>query len=303
MKHSYRLVLLSLLTILGGLTLLTGIAGAQAPPAKPKPAAAKPTMQMPQTPAYKKRILVISQTKGFRHESIPNAMGVIWKMGLDSGYWDVILRTDTDLITKQGRGSGPFRSLTLDSFDAIVFNNTTGELDLDDQQKKDLLSFVHDDGKGFVGIHAAMDCNYKWPEYGELIGGWFAGHPWNTFWAPIIVEDPTFPAVTHFPKEFRKLDEIYMAKSWSRDKVNVLMRMDETKLDYSNLRQKPREDRDFAIAWSKMYGKGRVFYSTLGHSAESMIDPDIQKMYYEAIKWVLGLIEGSTESHPKPAAP
>ena len=51
--------------------------------------------------------------------------------------------------------------------------STTGELDLTDQQKKDILAFVHDDGKGFVGIHAALDTNYKWPEYGEMIGAWF----------------------------------------------------------------------------------------------------------------------------------
>ena len=51
-----------------------------------------------------------------------------------------------------------------------------------------------------------------------------------------------------------------------------------------------------------MYGKGRVFYSTLGHSNESWSDPDIKTMYVEAVKWVLGLTEGSTESHPKPKA-
>jgi hypothetical protein len=143
-----------------------------------------------------------------------------------------------------------------------------------------------------------LDTNYKWPEYGEMIGGWFNDHPWTTFWAPIVVEDPTFPAVRHFPKEFKKYDEIYQAKEWSREKVNVLMRLDENKIDLANPRVK-RTDKDFAVAWSKMYGKGRVFYSTLGHTNESWNDPDIQKMYFEAIKWVLGYTEGSTMSHPK----
>jgi type 1 glutamine amidotransferase len=169
---------------------------------------------------------------------------------------------------------------------------------MDDSQKQDMLSFIHDDGKGFVGVHAALDTNYKWPEYGEMIGGWFNDHPWTTFWAPIIVEDPNFPAVHHFPKEFTKYDEIYQAKEWSREKVNVLMRLDENKIDLANPRVK-RTDKDFAVAWSKMYGKGRVFYSTLGHTNQSWNDPDIQKMYFEAIKWVLGYTEGSTMSHPK----
>ena len=122
----------------------------------------------------------------------------------------------------------------LDAFDALVFVNTTGEMPLDEGQKRDLLSFVRDDGKGFVGIHAALDANYKWPEYGEMIGGWFDEHPWMTFDAPVIREDGDFPATRHFPLAFVKHDEIYQAKSWSRDKCNVLLRLDETKLKYEN---------------------------------------------------------------------
>ena len=113
-----------------------------------------------------------------------------------------------------------------------------------------------------------------------------------------IVEDPTFPAMRHFPKAFTIRDEMYMAKQWSRDKVNVLMRMDDTKLDYTN--KKVRPDHDFALAWSKMYGNGRVFYSTLGHTNEAWEDPKVQKMYLEAIKWVLHQTEGSAAPHARP---
>ena len=134
---------------------------------------------------------------------------------------------------------------------------------------------MHDDGNGFVGIHAALDGNYEWPEYADLIGGWFDDHPWNTFDAPIVVEDPSFPAVQHFPRAFTKRDEIYQPKHWSRDQVNVLLRLDESKLNFNNPRVH-RADHDFAVAWSKMYGKGRVFYSTLGHTKESWDDPDVQ---------------------------
>jgi len=177
-----------------------------------------------------------------------------------------------------------------------VFANTTGEMDLTDDQKKDMLSFIHDEGKGFVGIHAALDTNYKWPEYGELIGGWFDQHPWGTFQAPILNEGGDFPATKHLPKSMVKKDEIYQAKEWSRDKVNVLLRLDESKLDYNNPRVH-RQDHDFAVAWSKMYGKGRVFYSTLGHTNEAWRDPEILKMYFEAIKWALGMTEGSAAPH------
>lgn len=250
------------------------------------------TAQVPK----KKHILVIGQTKGFEHDSVSDAMGSVWKMGYDSGLWTTYMRTDTELLTK-GKVGPNGKNLTY--FDLIVFASTTGELDLTDEQKKDMLSFIHDDGKGFVGIHAALDTNYKWPEYGEMIGGWFDQHPWGTFDAPIVTEDSTFPATAHFPKSMVKRDEIYQAKAWSRDKVNVLLRLDESKLKYDNNPRIHREDHDFAVAWSKMYGKGRVFYSTLGHTPESWKDPDILKMYFEAIKWALGMTEGSTASHPR----
>ena len=243
-----------------------------------------------------KHILVISQTKGWEHDSIPDGMAAIYNMGRESGLWDIMLRTDTELITKK---SLKMNGKNLDYFDALIFLSTTDELDLDDSQKRDMMSFIKEDGKGFVGIHAALDTNFTWPEYGEMIGGWFDQHPWGTFNAPIINEDPSFPAVSHFPKAFVKYDEIYQAKAWSRDKVNVLLCLDPAKLDYSapNIR---RPDHDFAVAWTKNYGKGRVFYSTLGHTKESWDDPDIRKMYFEAIKWVLGMTEGSTAPHPRP---
>ena len=173
---------------------------------------------------------------------------------------------------------------------------------MDASQKADMMAFIHDDGKGFVGIHAALDTNYTWPEYGEMIGGWFDQHPWGTFNAPIMNEDPSFPAVRHFPHAFVKYDEIYQPKAWSRDKVNVLLSLDPAKLDYADNPRVHRTDHDFAVAWSKMYGKGRVFYSTLGHTEESWQDPDLRKMYFEAIKWALGMTEGSTASHARPAA-
>ena len=246
-----------------------------------------------------KHVLVISQTKGFEHDSISAAMAAVYNLGHDSGLWDTELRTDTELLTKKKLGNN---AKNLDYFDLLIFASTTGELDLDDSQKKDVLSFIHDDGKGFVGIHAALDTNYKWPEYGEMIGGWFDQHPWMTFQAPIVNEAPDFPAVRHFPHAFVKFDEIYQPKEWSRDKVNVLLSLDPTKLNYENNPRIHRMDHDFPVAWSKMYGKGRVFYSTLGHTEESWQDPDIRTMYFEAIKWTLGMTEGSTDSHPRPAA-
>ena len=260
--------------------------------------AVDPSLPLPphEKQVHLKHILVIGQTKGWEHDSISDGMVAIYEMGRESGLWDATLRTDVGSITKKALDKN---AKNLDYYDALVFVSTTGELDLDDSQKKDMMSFIKDDGKGFVGVHAALDTNYKWPEYGEMIGGWFDQHPWSTFVAPIINEDPSFPAVRHFPKAFVKYDEIYQPKEWSRDKVNVLLSLDPKKLNYDNPRVH-RTDHDFAVAWDKMYGKGRVFYSTLGHTQEAWSDPDIRKMYFEAIKWVLGMTEGNTASHPHP---
>ena len=140
-----------------------------------------------------------------------------------------------------------------------------------------------------------------WRVDGRL-GGRFDEHPWGTFDAPVIVEDQNFPAMRHFPKYLKLFDEMYSPRQWSRDKVNVLMCMDESKLDYVKPQygvKSTREDKDQAIAWSKMYGKGRVFYSSFGHTKEAWDDPLVRKMYLEGIRWAMGRTEGSTASHPK----
>ena len=207
----------ALLIACAGSLLPFGFAQTQ-PAAAPRPAT---------PPArVKKRILVIGQTHGYQHDSVPAAMASVWKWGHETGLWEAYLRTDTELLTKKKLEAN---AKTLPDFDAVVFASTTGEMDLDDQQKADLLRFVHEDGRGFVGIHASNDSNYKWAEFGVLTGGWFDQHPWMTFDAPIVLEDPDFPAVRHFPKAFLKRDEIYQLKNWSRDNVNVLLRLDETK--------------------------------------------------------------------------
>jgi len=95
-------------------------------------------------------------------------------------------------------------------------------------------------------------------------------------------------------------DEIYQLKDYSREKVRVLMRLDATKLDLKN-KNVHRTDTDFAVTWAKVYGKGRVFYSSLGHVTENWDDPNLQRMYMEAVKWALGLV--IADATPRPLSP
>lgn len=238
-------------------------------------------------------------------------MATIFDLGRKTGLFDTYIRTDIQLLTKHpiafpetstvpDVNGNDVNYKTLNDFDAIFFYGI-GELELTDQQKADLLSFIHDDGKGFIGCHTAITAFYKWPEYGEMIGGYFDDHPWTTFEAPIIVEDPNFPAMKAFPREFVTHDEIYQVRDFSRERVRVLARLDETKINLNNPRVH-RTDKDFAVAWARNYGKGRVFYSTFGHTDESWDDPRMQTMWLEAIKWGMGFTQADATPRPRPAS-
>ena len=242
--------------------------------------------QPPQA-AKRKKILAIGQTKGFQHDSTSDGLATLWKIGKETGLWDTYIRTDTQLITKKKLGAN---AKNLDYFDAIFFY-TSGELDLDDEQKQALLEFIRTDGKGFMAAHSGVDTLYSWPEYGELVGGYFDLHPWNQFNAKIVNEDSKHPATAHFPADFFLFDEIYQLKNYSRDRVRVLMRLDVEGVDLAK-NGVHRTDKDFAVSWVRNYGKGRVFVSTLGHRSEVWEMPQVQKMWLEGTMWVMGVTAG-----------
>jgi type 1 glutamine amidotransferase len=244
----------------------------------------------------KKHLLILGEEKGYRHESVSHAMAVLEELGKKNGLWDTTIRTDTEVLTKKKL---EYNAKNLNSFDAVLFF-TGGDLEMDAQQRADLLSYVHDDGKGFIGVHSAAITWVKWPEFVDMLGGTYDEHPWGTFNAPIIVEDPSFPGMQQWPHKFTYRDEIYQMSDFSRDKVRVLMRLDPCKLDYANPRVH-RKDHDFAVTWAKSYGKGRVYYSTLGHPEENWDDPRLQQMYTEAIKWAMGLESADITPRSAPA--
>ena len=253
-----------------------------------------PTFLLAQSPT-KKHLLVIGEEKGYRHEAVSHALATIERLGRESGLWDTTIRTDTEALTKKKL---EYNAKNLNDFDAILFF-TGGDLEMDATQKSDFLSFIHDDGKGFIGVHSATITFTNWPEYGEMIGGYYDEHPWLTFNAPIIVEDPNFPGMSQWPREFVLRDEIYQFRNYSRDKVRVLMRLDPSKLDLKN-KNVHRTDGDFAVTWANTYGKGRVYYSSLGHVLENWDDPRMQNMFTEAIKWALRLTDADVTSRPLP---
>jgi type 1 glutamine amidotransferase len=235
-----------------------------------------------------------------QHDSVSHALATIERLGYESGAYDTYIRTDSNIISKhplmttgQPASGGP----SLASVDAIFFLGHR-EVELTPEQRADLLSFVKDDGKGFVAAHTATTAFLSWPEFGEMLGGQYDDHPWGSTSGTIINEDQNFPATKHFPAAFPFSDEFYQTKSYSRDKIRVLLRLDMAKMPANP--GVHRTDGDFPLAWAKMYGKGRVFYSSLGHAAGTWDNPDVYHMYFEALKWSLGLTDADVTPRPFP---
>jgi type 1 glutamine amidotransferase len=260
----------------------------------------------PRAPS-KKHVLVLGGARKFHHDSISTAMASVVAWGDDTGLWDAELRTDFTLVGDRGGESmnAGFQPKGLRDFDAIVVASADGEWELAPDQKRALLDFVRS-GKGLVVMHAGIDANHGWRDYIDMIGAEQVGHPYNTVEQPIhpftlLNEGTDFAATRLLPRRFVKQDELYTVRNWSRADIDVLLRIDETTV--SDVGDEAPPDRDMPVAWIKTYGKGRVFASTLGHTREAFKDPDIARMYTQAIEWSLGLVDGAVVPHPKVATP
>jgi type 1 glutamine amidotransferase len=236
-----------------------------------------------------RRVLYVTHTAGFRHDSIPLSRDVLAGVAARTGQLQVFATEDLGWISSEG----------LAAFDAVFFF-TSGELALSAEQKQALLDFVRR-GNGFGGVHSATDTLYTWPEYGELIGGVFDGHPWAQE-VTILVEDRQHPATRHLPESFRIADEIYQFRSFSRERVRVLLRLDPESVDLGAPGVN-RTDRDFALAWCHTYGQGRVFYTALGHPDEVWQDERFQRMLEGALLWITGQVDGDATPRPAPSTP
>lgn len=252
-------------------------------------------------PRVRKAVLAWADTRNgiAQHDSTSHALAVIERLGYESGAFDTYIRTDSNIISKhplmtdgKPASGGP----SLANVDAIFFLGHR-EIQLDDQQKADLLSFVKDDGKGFVAGHTGLTAFESWPEFGEMLGARYDGHPWNTAPGTIVNEDPAFPATKTLPPVFAMTDEFYQPKEFSRDKLRVLLRLDVSKMPPNA--ENHRADGDFPLAWAKMYGKGRVFYASFAHAASGWDNPDVYRLYFEALKWSLGMTDADVTPRPK----
>jgi type 1 glutamine amidotransferase len=243
-------------------------------------------------------------SQGYQHDSVTHALATIERLGYETGTYDTVIRTDSQLITKHpvlgADGKPLLYAKNLNDFDAIFFFGVR-EIQLTPEQRADLISFVRDDGKAIIVAHAGITAFFSWPEFGDMVGGRFDEHPWGIIDAPVIVEDSAFPGMAHLPATFGHIDEYYQIKDFSRAKAHVILRLDVSHLDLT-VPLVHHRDADFPLIWAKTYGKGRVYYSALGHDPSTWDDRSVQEMYFEGIKWGLRLTDADIAPRPFPAA-
>ncbi|MEU5362131.1 ThuA domain-containing protein [Streptomyces sp. NPDC005925] len=207
------------------------------------------------------RLLVFTRTTEYRHESIPAAVAALRTLG----DFDVTATEDPTAL-----------EAPLDAFAAVVFLSTSGEVLT--PAGRDGLAAYAEAGGGFVGVHAAACTEYDWPYYGELLGARFDRHP-ALQPGRAVVEDRDHPATRHLPAVWDFTDEWYDFRTNPRPAVRVLVSADETSYDGGGM------GGDHPLAWCREQGRGRVFYTALGHTSEAYRDPDFRAHLLGGVTW------------------
>ena len=213
------------------------------------------------------RVLMLTATRGFRHDSIPIARDVMSALAASSGSFTVTTTEDLSAFT----------GATLAGYDVIFFALTSGELEFDVAQKAAIVGFVAG-GKGFLGVHSATDTLYEWPDYGRLVGAYFKEHPWTQS-ATVLVEDAAHPSTAGLGDRFTLTEEFYTFRENPRPRVHVLLRLDPASVSSTG---------DYPLAWTQSFGSGRAYYNALGHFQETWRDTRFQRQLIGAIQWAAG---------------
>ena len=230
-------------------------------------------------PKGKPRLLLFEKINGFKDEPSVNAAHAALVAMAERKGW-AIAATDK---------GGAINPETLKQFDAVIWNNISGDV-LTLSQRQALQDYL-EKGGGFVAIHgSAGDPAYFWDWYADkLIGARFAGHPMNPQFqdARVVVENPASPLAKSLPAEWTMNDEWYSFKTSPRAAgARVVLTLDEASYKPDGpMGQTLRMGADHPLAWTNCIGKGRMFYSAIGHRPETYADPNHVKLLESAIEW------------------
>ena len=238
------------------------------------------------TPKASRRLLIYDANIGYGganggHRSIPAANMAI-ELFAKTGAYEAVFSNDLE----------NFKYDRIKKFDAVFLNNTVGQIFVDPEIRAGFSRFVREGG-GLAGYHGTSHASMDWPEFGEILGAVEGSHREPTEIATVKIDDPTSPIVLAFGgKSFVHQDEFYrfVEGPLSRNKVRVLMSIDIEKTDLHQGRGcgRPcvRPDADYALSWIHTYGKGRVFFTALGHTPAFFTEANLSDFFFRGIQFV-----------------
>ncbi|HEY6332112.1 MAG TPA: ThuA domain-containing protein [Blastocatellia bacterium] len=259
-------------------------------------------------PKSLRRVLVLCRATTFVHSSIPLAAKMVEYLGDRTGAWMTTITYDAASITPDN----------LRQYDALFLDSTTGEF-LDDPndkavteiRKRALIDFVKG-GRGLAGIHAASDAYHTtgrpatpggpptpltgtWPEFNEMIGGFFKFHWSYPTLISVKIDDPDSPLTVMFPRGgYEIVDETYTfaQDSFSRKRVHVLTSVNYQRMSAEDKAKEPaatrRTDGDYALSYIQRVGNGRVFYEAHGHDERVYFQRPFVAHMLAGIQYALG---------------
>jgi len=248
------------------------------------------------TPGKPRKLLIFDLNVGYGgHGSIPTANTAFTLMGARTGAFETVISKDPSV----------FKPENLKQFDAVFLNNTVGNLFEDAGLRQSLLEFVYGGG-GLLGVHGTSvaftrwpGAHEDWPEFGIMLGARGANHRVNDEHVFIKLDDPNHPVNQPFGgRSFEYRDEFFRVhEPYSRGRVRVLLSIDTEKTDMNQGRAYGncvREDNDYALAWVRHYGRGRVFYCTIAHNPYVFWDSKMLQFYLAATQFALGDLAAPT---------
>ena len=235
------------------------------------------------TPRKPRKLLVTDLQMYSGHSTIPHGNWLLELIGKQTGAFEPVFSNDLELL----------KYPKIKEFDAVYLNNVCGMVHNDPAVREGLLRFVREGG-GLGGHHAVTFANNNWPEFAEMMGGWAGAHHTET--QMLKVDDAGSPLTKSFGTEsFSHRDEFYIFppySPYSRAKQRVLLTIDVARSDRATANrlcaQCTRPDQDYAVAWIKEYGKGRTYFTPLGHTVEFYTDKRWTEHMLAALQYILG---------------
>jgi len=216
------------------------------------------------------RVLLFSETRGYRHDAIDDALQALEELAASAG-----IQT-----TRAADSAGTFTAAGLGSYDAVVWVLTSGDV-LDADEQIAFEGYIRAGG-GYAGIHAASDTEYDWPWYGTLVGAWFDSHP-EVQSATQDVEDASHPSTAHLGLRWTRTDEWYDYSANPRAQVTVLLSLDESSYTGGGMGD------DHPSAWYHEFDGGRSWYTGGGHTESSYEEPDFRAHLLGGLRYAAGL--------------